>query len=68
MRDNNKFIENYMRRKSVKRYSNKYQIIIVMLYNRIKIYSYIVYLYCNWITSMKLNKIKEKDNNLKTQN
>ena len=42
VRDNKKFIENWMRRKRVKRYGNKYKIIIVMQCNRISLYSYIL--------------------------
>ena len=44
MRENNKkFIENNMRRKKVKKKrSNKYQIIQVMLYNKMTLYSYIL--------------------------
>ena len=39
--------------------SNKYQIIQVMLYNKIKLYSYILYFQCNMITSMKLKRLKK---------
>ena len=66
VRNNNKFIE-IRWEKRVKRYSNTHQIIIVMLCNRITLYSYILSLQCNKITSIKSNK-RKKDNNLKIEN
>ena len=48
-----------MRRKRVKRHSNKHQIIIVKQCNRITLYSYILSVLCNKITFMKSNKRKK---------